>query len=320
MSRNAYKRSRLLIAVSLVVGVSAVIAAAAAHSSREGRAKSGDEETVSLGLRLPSGSTVRSLGYVVRSARGETLSSGSVKVTDPEAPLSVDVSLPPGAGDTVTFIADPGAAGGQGWAYLGARTFDVVAGESHRVDVGTLATGSTTASASAFGGGASGAASTGTLGGAGAGPDCQTCELASDQGRCDPELLTALWNTPHGHDQVSWGCETLSPAPEKAACAALLHCLNTAHCAQGDSPIMGCYCGSVSAVPCFAGEGIDGPCVSLYKAAAAVSNEGPAIGSTDAQFSRFVATVAFNPTTPIGLADNINECSIQARCDPCERL
>jgi hypothetical protein len=308
------RRAKRLVPIVSVLGAGVLIAIAvgATPSSRR-RADLEAKENVRLSLTLPEGASARAVGYVVRSARNEPLASGSIAVVDVKAPLAVDVTLPAGAGETVTLIASPSLSDGKGTAYLAAEAFDVVAGGANVVDVGAQRFAPMPAAASA-----SGSSSGVVAGSAAAAPDCQTCERASEQGRCDPELLTATWNTdPNGRDQPSWGCDTLATAPQKSACAALLHCLASTHCAQGDSPVAGCFCGSVSAVPCFSGAGIDGPCLPSYRAAAVASVGGPGVTATDAELSRFVATVASNPTTPVGLADNVNECSLAAHCDAC---
>ena len=237
------KRVKKLIPLVMVLGAGVLIAiAVGASPATRKRGDMNANETVRLSLALPEGAHTRSIGYVVRSSRNEPLASGSVAVADERAPLSVDLALPPGTGETVTFISNPATGDAKGTAYLASQAFEVVTGGANHVVVGAerfapLAAGvAVNGGASAF------------VGGAASAPDCQTCELASDQGRCDPELLTATWNTdPNGRDHPSWGCDTLSTAPQKAACAALLHCLNTTHCAQGDSPVAGCFCGSASA-------------------------------------------------------------------------
>ncbi len=312
------KVNKLVPLVGVVAaGVLIAIAVAAMPSTRT-RSKSENDETVRLALSLPPGVVARSVGYVVKSSSNEGLASGSIVVADPKAPASVEVTLPPGTGETVTFISDPGVNVGDshGQHYVGSQTFDVVAGSANHVDVGA---GSFAPIGAGVGAPNEGSTSAGAAIGSAAGATtCQACELASDQGRCDPELLTATWNPdPNGHETSTWGCDTLSTAPQKAACAALLHCLDTTRCAEGDSPVVGCYCGSASAVPCFSGEGINGPCVPFYRAAAVVSASGPGATANDAELSRFVATFASNPKTPIGLADNVDECALVAHCDAC---
>jgi hypothetical protein len=310
------KVNKLVPLVGVVAaGVLIAIAVAATPTART-RSKSENEETVRLALSLPPGVVARSVGYVVKSSSNEGLASGSIVVADPTASASLEVRLPPGTGNTVTFISDPGSSESHGQRYLGSETFDVVAGSANHVDVGAnrfapfqAGTGASSEGSSSVGA---------TVAGASGATNCQTCELGSEQGRCDPELLTATGNSdPNGNVTPSWGCDTLSTAPQKAACAALLHCISTTQCGAGDSPVAGCYCGSASAVPCFSGEGIDGPCIPFYRAAAVVSADGPGATANDAELSRFVATFASNPKTPIGLADNVGECALVAHCDAC---
>lgn len=301
------------LAVVLVAGVSIAVAVGTTSVARTD-APAGQERRVRFAVSLPPGSDVRSLGYIVRSSHDEPLASGAIPVDDARSAVTAEITLPQGTNDTVTFIANPGAAVAGRSSFIAKQAFDVVAEEENGVEIAAthfapLATG--------VAGAGAGASASAVASGA---PSCQACQLASDQGRCDPELLTATWNTDPNHDRPSWGCDTLASAPLKAACAALLHCLATTRCAQGDSPVAKCYCGSASAVPCFAGDGIDGPCIASYRTAAAASSGGPDPTASDAELSRFVATYATNPTTPIGLADNLDECALAARCEACDSL
>ena len=315
------KVNKMVLLVGVVAaGVLIAIAVAATPSARTRSKSSENDETVRLALSLPPGAVARSVGYVVKSSSNEGLASGSIVVADPKAPATVEVTLPPGTGDIVTLISDPEVNDGHGRHYLGTQTFDVVAGAANHVDVGAGSFAPFQAGAGASNeGSTSGSTSVAASGGAAAGAaNCQACELASAQGRCDPELLTATWNPdPNGNVTPTWGCDTLSTAPQKAACLALLRCISSTHCGEGDSPVAGCYCGSASAVPCFSGQGINGPCIPFYRAAAVVSADGPGATANDAELSRFVATFASNPKTPIGLADNVGECALVAHCDAC---
>jgi hypothetical protein len=120
---------------------------------------------------------------------------------------------------------------------------------------------------------------------------------------------------------LGWGCATLGTDAARAACVALLHCLNVNDCEKrGQNPVMGCYCGTSPAGPCLGGEGINGACIAAYQAAASASAGGPAPGSSTAQLSRFIALAASDPSTPIGLADNVRKCAMDTPCDICSAL
>jgi hypothetical protein len=310
------KTKRLIPVVAvLTASVAVAIAVGATSSARSADGVGVRREPVQCNLSLPAGAGASSIGYVVRSARNEPLASGSIPPgAAPGRPVTAEILLPPGSRDSVTFIVNP-SVGGDASSFIANQVFDVRSEGANAVEVGSsrfvpLAAG-------AAGGGTGAAAATTNA----EAPNCQACELASDQGRCAPDLLTATWNTGGSGDQ-GWGCDTLSTATEKSACVALLQCLTTSHCAQDDHdlPVARCYCGSASTVPCFTGDGIDGPCITSYRAAAAASRGGPSVTATDAEVSRFVAINATNPRTPIGLANNLDECAIAAHCDVCNTL
>ena len=231
------------------------------------------------------------------------------------------MALPSGKDYTVTFLSNTPAASGNARWFLGTRTFDVDVGHSTPVDLGTVTVGAApgiAAGGSGSVGSASGGGSTLAAGGAAGATEpaggCQSCQLAADQGRCDPQFLSAI-----SSDPPSWGCSTLSTPRERSACSELLHCLNQNECAKGTNPFLGCFCGSADMQSCLTGAGISGPCVDQYEAAAAMAG-GPAVGSSPGELVRFLATVGTNPKTPVGLADNIEECALQAHCDACNSL
>jgi hypothetical protein len=312
------KSTKKLVLLALVLGAGVAIAVTVGATSSARTSDVGShQKPVRFELTLPRGTDVRSVGYIVRSAGDEPIASGSIPVARAEGAVTADVTLPPGSKDSVTFIANPVASSPTISSLIATQTFDVSPQGPNRVEVGASRFAPLAAGAGASPGGGPGAVSSPTSASA---PSCQACQLASDEGRCDPELLAATWNTDPNHDHPRWGCDTLAPGPQKAACAALLHCLTTTRCAQGDSPVAKCYCGAASAVPCFAGDGIDGPCISYYRAAAVASTGGPGPTASDAELSRFVTTYASNPTTPIGLADNLNECALAAHCNVCDAL
>jgi hypothetical protein len=285
-----------------------------------------EEGHVVLSLALQPGSPATYVGYIVKAATGAALTTGSIPVKDPKVPLSVELALPSGKGDTVTFFSSTTENGRRADWHLGSRTFDVVPGQDARVDLGTVAVGTPTGSAtgnhsaenpagaSAGSVTASASALTATTAVGPGASSCQACELAAEQGKCDPGFLSG-----RSDDPPSWGCGTLATPVERTACAALLHCLNVADCAQGGNPFLGCFCGSAGIQGCVAGSGVSGDCVSQYEAAAA-SAGGPPLGSPVAVLARYLITMGTNPRNPVGLADNIKECANQAHCDSCDDL
>lgn len=280
-------------------------------------APDGPPGRVKLTLQLPPGSALAAVGYVVQSAANTVAARGTIPVTDPSVTsVSQELLLPSGRGQSVTFVGSVSGTTENGGAsrsvFLGRQPLDVPAGG--RAEVGF--------SAGTSSGGAS--HGVGLTGAKGDDESCQACQLASAVPLCDPPNLTATSSQdPRTGEQtgIGWGCGTLQSPGARAACTALLHCLNVQDCEKGGrNPVMGCYCGSASATSCFAGQGIDGPCVAEYNAAAAASVGGPAAGATVSQLSRFIATAAADPTTAIGLADNVRKCAIDTPCEVCEAL
>lgn len=281
-------------------------------------AAAAEEHAVTLALSLKDGSTLRSIRYLVKSEAGVPIAQGNWDVTNPKGPLSVEISLPPGKGNVVTFAGESEAGGRKSNWFLGSRTFDVVAGEPTRVDLGSVWAGASSAGAAAAPPPATGDNTSGAQPSAGApgqSADCQTCELSAEKGKCDREFLSAQLQ----EDKPTWGCGTLMTPREQATCVALLRCLNQADCADGDNPLKGCYCGAASLALCVAGQNVTGPCVPQYEAAATAAG-GPPSGSSTSQFARFISETGTNPRTPLGLANNIKECAIQAHCTACESL
>jgi hypothetical protein len=329
MSRSASPRSKLPSVVAVLsVSVLGFLVFGALHALTPRHSPSGDadEGHVTLSLSLQPGSLATYVGYVVKAANGAALTTGSMPVKDPRAPLSVELALPSGKGDTVTFFSSTNENGRKADWHLGARTFDVVPGQNARVNLGTVAVGSSTPSgtgnrpaegptgASPGGVTASGSALTAMTTGTPTASNCQACELAAEQGKCDPGFLSG-----RADDPTSWGCGTLATPVERTACAALLHCLNVADCAQGGNLFLGCFCGSANIQNCVAGSGVSGDCVPQYEAAAA-SAGGPPLGSPVAVLARYLIAMGTNPRSPVGLADNIRECAIQAHCNSCDGL
>ena len=323
MSRAAsssarFKRPAAVAALAAIIAIAAI--AVAVRRPKAPERASGDEGTATLTVALAEGSTATSVGYVVKSPNGRPVAEGTMEVTGPNVPLSADVALPPGNGYTITFLSNTSASGRNATWFLGKRTIDVDVGRSTPVDLGTVSigaappSGSVGSAATAAGGSSTTGGTAGDAGGSQSAASCQSCELATEQGRCDPGFLSAV-----SGDPPSWGCGTLATPRERAACSDLLHCLNQNACARGTNPFLGCFCGAAEMQSCLSGSDISGPCIGQYEAAAAIAG-GPAVGSPPAELVRFLATVGANPRTPVGLADNIEECALQAHCDACNSL
>lgn len=161
---------------------------------------------------------------------------------------------------------------------------------------------------------------------------CASCEGEhASNGYCPPTLLTATVTIdPDTGDQVAvgWGLDTLATEGERAAGAALLHCLDVNHCSTdaqnacpGNNPVLGCFCGpGVAPIDCIIGAGVHGVCLAAFEAAAAATPGGPPSGSSLETFAAFVTTRGFEPGNPIGLAVNIKRCAIEAPCPVCDGL
>jgi hypothetical protein len=84
-------------------------------------------------------------------------------------------------------------------------------------------------------------------------------------------------------------------------CTALISCIRTTHCMVGDDPTA-CYCGALDPGTCVtSGAPTTAPCFAQYTAAA--------MGFPGNVFTQF-----FDPTTPVGIADNIVTCDVDAPC------
>ena len=195
---------------------------------------------------------------------------------------------------------------------------------------GSSGTGGGIADAAA---GACGSVNANEAGAVEAGPDalasCQACELGADPSvvpSCDPAFLSAIKD--QAGAPVGWGIDTLPTDAERAAGAALLHCLNANDCAAnaantgpGDNAALGCFCGpGVAAVDCIGGQGVHGVCLLEYEAAATASPGGPVACSSLAAFSAFVSTATSGYAGPIALAGNIKRCAVDAHCAACDGL
>jgi hypothetical protein len=333
MSRAGSKR---FLVLSLSLGIALLgtaVATFVGHSSRRREVPSPSDEVaapnvaqiregpgrVGLSLALPAGSALSSVAYAVLSAGRVVIARGNIPVGDPSVTtLSQSLVLPAGKADTVTFVGTSSAAGTRRTKFLGSKTFDVVPGQATEVAFTAAASAATELAAAGVG------TPTDNLGAGESGLACQSCELSSGQGICDSPNITATSATnPQTGEQtgIGWGCGTLPDAKAQAACGALLRCLNATDCGhKGENPVTGCYCGAAAPDACIGGVGITGACIAEYQAAAAASPGGPAPGASGGQLSQFIATAAGDPTTPVGLADNIKHCAAETHCDACGAL
>jgi hypothetical protein len=151
---------------------------------------------------------------------------------------------------------------------------------------------------------------------------CSACELGSSNGNCDPAFLS------QDGSGAPFGCDSLPLPAQVTACKALLTCINTNPCstnstgtAAGDNPVEGCYCGPAPETTgnCLAGTGITGVCLTQYHNAA-VADGAVVAGSAEGTFSSYIAAAAFDPTSAVGMADNIKTCAIDAPCSVCNGL
>lgn len=323
--KSQARKSRNIAVIPVLLLVGAVgIAAAGAFARRHGASPASDSPPGSDGTEVaasapsaaavqggapgrarfaistPAGAAISSISYVVQSPERITLAKGTFEATGATSGVVTGaVTLPAVSGAIVTFVGHPKDPGSS-LVLLGQQRFDVPAGAT--VDVPFAAAAAPTDS---VGSGVARAAS------------CESCELASSERFCDPPNLTATSKTdPQTGEQtgVGWGCSTLPTSAARAACAALLRCIDSTGCARGgESPVMGCYCGDSNAQACLAGQGVSGPCVAEYRAAVAASATPPAPGGE----SQFIATSSADPTTPHGLADNVARCASDSHCGGC---
>jgi hypothetical protein len=154
-------------------------------------------------------------------------------------------------------------------------------------------------------GGVGGAGGGGGGGGAGGAPPppacapgdgCCACETSHPEvDYCDPGFLAVPGAT-------SWGCDGFT-GQAAANCRALLACFQRTGCVNpdGDDPTP-CLCGALSPQDCEGlGTPADAPCAAEYAAAAG--------NSPNSVFVQF-----FDPTTPVGIADNLAVCDSGAMC------
>ena len=274
---------------------------------------------VKLAIRVPSEAKLTSVSYAVVNAGHIVVARGNAPVEKQTAIVAAPpIVLPVGKGYTLSVVGNS-TDGVKRAAYLGSGAFDVASGHDTPVSFTPNAGGDHATGESA-----------GAVIPAGAATPvdnaiaCQSCELSSSQGICASENITATSNTdPRTGDQtgVGWGCGTLADPKARSACLALLHCLNVNGCGHpGENPVTGCYCGAAPAEDCMGGQGITGACIAEYQAAAMASSGGPPSGAGGGQLSQFVATASGDPTTPVGLANNIKHCATETSCDACQTL
>jgi hypothetical protein len=273
-----------------------------------------------LTFTVPSESGLTSVSYVVLSAEHVVVARGNAPVdkqTGAVAPPAI--VLLGGKRYTLAAVGNSEVGGVKRVNYLGTSAFDVASGQETPVSF-TPNAGVDRATSESVGA----ATPAGATAPADSALACQSCELSSSQGICASENIAATSNTdPQTGEQtgVGWGCGTLVDSKAQAACVALLRCLNANGCEHpGENPVTGCYCGAAPAEDCIGGQGITGACVAEYQAAAAASPGGPASGSGGGQLSQFITGASGDPTTPVGLADNIRHCAMQTHCDACQTL
>jgi hypothetical protein len=327
-------RPRIFILIATVVGIGVVILAgrlllkttprtAVPHQEIAGSTtEPGDRAglgQVKLSMTVPLDSGLGSVSYAIVSAGRVVSARGNAAVekqTGVVAPQAVSLT----AGKyTLSMVGNSLVGGVNRASYLGSLAFDVTPGHETPVTFTSnagvdRAAGESSASAVAAGDPTPG---DGTLA-------CQSCELSSVQGICDSPNITATSSTdPRTGEQtgVGWGCATLADPKARSACFALLHCLNVNGCGHpGENPVTGCYCGAASAEDCIGGQGINGACIAEYQAAAVASAGGPTAAAGSGQISQFIATESGDPTTPVGLANNIKHCAMETHCDACQTL
>jgi hypothetical protein len=163
----------------------------------------------------------------------------------------------------------------------------------------TGAAGSTGAAGASSPAGAAGAAGAPAATTGGSGSTCVACELAGTNNAaktCGHTSSTADKDT---SDASKFGCAGFAAA-DSAACNIILSCLRSSHCANGDDPIP-CLCGGLDPTTCASKSvaTLPGVCGPQYVAAA---NGGD------------VLTLFFSADSPIGVANNLYTCDIDAHC------
>lgn len=149
--------------------------------------------------------------------------------------------------------------------------------------------------------GAGGDAAGGSDGGAGGagGFDvsaCTACERSAVD-NCDPSLLQVA-------GQTAWGCEGFT-GTARTNCEALLACVRgqtRGTCLEGSDPTP-CLCGALAAATCVTGTPpATATCAAEYAAAASAGGS----GTVFTQFN--------DPSTPVGIANNLVTCDVEGAC------
>ncbi|MES1209379.1 MAG: hypothetical protein ABUS79_25865, partial [Pseudomonadota bacterium] len=234
-------------------------------------------------------------------------------------------------GGAATGGAATGGAATGGAATGGAATGGAATGGAA---TGGAATGGAATGGAATGGAATGGAATGGTAAGGSGPSAtylalQNAELASG---ADPVLLTATSDVDPETGEptpIGWGPNTLPTQAERDTAFALirriaaLHCsTNSTNTAPGAFPQLGCLLGVNAPLSnAFAGIFADPAtsAVNEYKAAAIASHLRPTptaapvtAASSNVDIGNAIAAAATDPTTAVGLADNIVSVAITA--------
>jgi hypothetical protein len=167
------------------------------------------------------------------------------------------------------------------------------------------------------GAGAGGVAGSGTGGVAGSGAggmnanscspttSCIACEMDPNNSAACPVSLSTVPGAPlctnaAGAPTSPWGCDGFT-GTARTNCNALANCIRTSNCAAGDDPTP-CYCGNLTPANCVTmGAPATAACFAQYNAAAT-------------GFAGTVFTQFFDPSFPVGIANNLAACDIDAPC------
>jgi hypothetical protein len=135
--------------------------------------------------------------------------------------------------------------------------------------------------------------------GVGPGATCIACEMKGTNQAKPICFHTSKTPDIGTTDPAKFGCDGFPPA-DQARCKTLLSCLRVNHCAQGDDTVT-CLCGPLDRETCISKpiESLPGPCRDQYIAAASGGNVLTLWGSTD---------------SPIGVANNLYSCDLDAPC------
>ena len=127
---------------------------------------------------------------------------------------------------------------------------------------------------------------------------CQTCESTS--AACDPTLTSVP-------GAATFGCSGFPAGAAQTACLNLLACIRSNKCNNGDDPTP-CFCGALDSITCLSSNGsMTAACYTQYNTALSALTVAGATSS--------VATLFGNPKSPIGVANNVVSCDVDAHCD-----